>query len=148
MRIAICGSMSFAKGMLAAGDFLGSCGVEYDMPEGVREYASGKIPVGTFGGSVGAKRKIDHGLIRKHWEKIAKSDAILIINLRKDETDHYIGGNTFLEMGFAHVLGKRIFLLNPIPDQPIFGEEMEAMQPIILHGDFHNLRTSISLFWS
>ncbi|MBT4597707.1 hypothetical protein HOC76_01665, partial [bacterium] len=48
--------------------------------------------------------------------------------------DSYIGGNTFLEMGFAHVLGKKIFLLNGIPDIS-YKAEIIAMQPKCLKGD-------------
>lgn len=37
-------------------------------------------------------------------------------------------------MAFAHVLDKKIFLLNPIPEIP-YKDEIVAMQPIILDGD-------------
>ena len=47
---------------------------------------------------------------------IQKSDAILVLNLTKNGIENYIGGNTFLEMGFAHVLEKKIFVYNKLPD--------------------------------
>lgn len=51
----------------------------------------------------------------------------------------YIGGNSFLEMGFAHVLNKEIFLLNKIPES-LFKDELVAMQPVILGGDLSKIK--------
>jgi predicted RNA-binding protein with PUA domain len=50
----------------------------------------------------------------------------------------YIGGNSFLEVGFAHVLNKKIFLFNEIPDC-LFKDELIAMQPIILGEDLKKI---------
>ena len=44
-----------------------------------------------------------------------------------------------LEMGFAHVLGKKIFLLNGIPDMH-YKDEIRAMQPVVLDGDLNGIR--------
>lgn len=73
-----------------------------------------------------AQEKIQH--------KIEKSDAILVINYAKKGITNYIGGNTFLEIGLAFWLGKKIYLLNPIPDMD-YMTEMYAMQPTVLNGD-------------
>jgi predicted RNA-binding protein with PUA domain len=37
-------------------------------------------------------------------------------------------------MGFAYVLGKKIFLVNPIPDLN-YKDEIKAMNPIVLNGN-------------
>jgi len=37
-------------------------------------------------------------------------------------------------MGFAHVLGKPIYLLYGIPDM-IYSDEIKAMQPVLLEGN-------------
>ncbi len=84
-------------------------------------------------------RKIQHGLIKKHFEKIDASDAILVLNFTKNGTEYYIGANTFLEMGVAFRRGIKIFLLNPIPDNPYIWDEAVAMQPIVLFGDFSRI---------
>jgi len=47
---------------------------------------------------------------RRYYEIIKECDAILVLNLEKNKIKNYIGGNTFLEMGFAHVLNKKIYL--------------------------------------
>ena len=43
-------------------------------------------------------------------------------------------GNTFLEMGFAHVLRIPIYTLNSLP-QSKYQPELIAMEPTILNGD-------------
>lgn len=78
--------------------------------------------------------KIEHDLIRSYFNKIEKGDAVLVCNYSKNDIPNYIGGNSFLEIGFAHVLDKKIFLLNPIP-QMGYTDEIEAMNPIIINGD-------------
>jgi nucleoside 2-deoxyribosyltransferase len=82
--------------------------------------------------------KIEYDFIREHFRKIEKSDAILVLNYDKKNIPHYIGGNTFLEMGYAFGLGKKIFVLNSIPDMD-YRTEMHAMQPVILGGDLNRL---------
>lgn len=63
------------------------------------------------------------------------ADAVLVANYDKNNIANYIGGNTLMEIGFAHVLNQKIFLLNPIPDIAFYKTEIEAMKPIIVHGD-------------
>ena len=82
--------------------------------------------------------KIQHDFIREHFRKIEKSDAILVLNYDKKRIVNYIGGNTFLEMGLAYWLGKKMYLLHPIPDMD-YKTEMLAMQPIILGGDISKI---------
>ena len=82
--------------------------------------------------------KIKKSLIDEHIERIKNSDAVLVLNFDKNGTKNYIGGNTFLEMGFAYLLSKKILLLNPIPDIN-YKEEIEAMRPVILHGDLSKI---------
>lgn len=82
--------------------------------------------------------KLKKSLIDEHIERIKNSDAILVLNFDKNGIKNYIGGNTFLEMGFAYVLGKKIFLLNPIPDIS-YNEEIEAMKPIVLYGNLDEI---------
>lgn len=85
------------------------------------------------------KNKINHNLIRDYYNEIDKGDAILAVNEDLNNTEGYVGGNTFLEIGFAHVLNKKIFLLNPIPEM-IYKEEIEAMQPVVLNGDLKKIK--------
>ena len=82
--------------------------------------------------------KIEHDLIREHFHEIDKAEAILVINYDKKGVKGYVGGNTFLEMGYAFGLGKKIYLLYPVPDMD-YKVEMHAMRPVVLNGDLKKL---------
>lgn len=82
---------------------------------------------------VAAKKGLE--LISEHFNKIEKSDAILVVNITKGDIKNYIGANTFLEIGFAHHGGKKIFLLNAVPDQPYIIDEILTIDPVCLNGD-------------
>ena len=73
-------------------------------------------------------------MLRMQIEKVQANDAVLVVNADKGSERNYIGGATFLEVFKAWELGKRVYLLNPIPAS-IFGDEIAAMQPQVLHGD-------------
>ena len=63
---------------------------------------------------------------------------MLLVNEKKNGIENYIGGNTFLEMSFGHVLGKAVYVLNDIPALS-YTSEIAAMQPIILKGDLNKI---------
>lgn len=86
--------------------------------------------------------KIEYDFIREHFRNINRSDAILVLNYEKKGVPNYIGGNTFLEMGVAFWLGKRIYLLHPVPESD-YATEMHAMQPVILHGNIKLISDSL-----
>lgn len=77
---------------------------------------------------------INQSAMRTHFEKITKSDAILISNYEKNNIPNYIGPNTLMEMGLALFLNKKIFLLNPIPNIPS-KEEILGVNPRVLNGN-------------
>jgi len=85
------------------------------------------------------ERKIRYDLIRDYYYKILRSDALLVANYKKRDIDNYIGGNAFLEMGFAFVSGKPIFMLNPVPELS-YSSEIVGMQPIIINGDLRQIK--------
>ena len=82
--------------------------------------------------------KIEYDFIREHFRRIEQAEAILILNYEKKGIPGYIGGNTFLEMGYAFGLGKKIYLLNPIPGMD-YKTEMHAIQPVILNGNLSKI---------
>lgn len=106
---------------------------EVILPRNTEQYAEGVLAEETAHEST--KNKIEHDLIRDYFEKIKNADAILVVNVDKKGIRNYIGGNAFLEMSFAHILNKPIFILNEIPDM-IYTDEILAMQPIVINGDF------------
>lgn len=90
-----------------------------------------------------AQLKRDRDLIREHWRKIERSDAILVLNEDLPGRPNYIGGNSFLEMGFAHVLELPIYLMQEVPESP-YRSEMLAMDPIVLHGDLSRIPAAVA----
>lgn len=81
------------------------------------------------------KQKNENDAIREFWNMMQGADAVLVLNIDKHGIKNYIGGNTFLEIGFAHVLNQKIFLYNEIPDIPYYKTEIVAMNPIVINGD-------------
>ena len=90
-----------------------------------------------------AELKRDKDLIRTHYEKIKRSDAILVLNEDLPGKPRYIGGNSFLEMGFAHILDIPIYVMQDVPESP-YRSEMLAMDPIVLNGDLGRIPADIA----
>ncbi len=86
------------------------------------------------------EQKFNHDAIREFWDDMKGADALLVANYDKHDIKNYIGGNAFLEMGFAHVLSQKIFLLNPIPKIPYYETEIVAMRPIVINGDLRKVK--------
>jgi hypothetical protein len=145
MKIVICSSVAFAEDVLKIKDNLSLKGITVVIPWGIEDYLSGEMKTRASGwGTIeGAKRKIEHNLIKGYFDEISGSDAILVINKDKTGIKNYIGGNSFMEMGFAHVLNKKIYLLNPIPEElKVFYQEVVAMQPIVINGDLDKIEVN------
>jgi hypothetical protein len=79
-------------------------------------------------------------LIRAHFDKVAKGDAILVLNYEKRGIQNYIGGNVLMEMAIAFHLKKPIFIMNELPTESAFEEEIKGMQPVVLHGKLEDLK--------
>lgn len=84
-----------------------------------------------------ARAKIENDYIMWYYQQIVASDAVLVVNIKKGEKTNYIGGNTFLEIGFAYVNGKKIFAYNELPNESVcsYLDEIEAMQPVVINKD-------------
>lgn len=86
------------------------------------------------------EQKMNKDAIREFWRAMQGADAVLVANYDKHGIKNYIGGNTLMEIGFAHVLDQKIFLLNPIPDIPYYKSEIEAVRPVIINGDLNKVK--------
>ena len=85
-------------------------------------------------------QKYNMDAIREFWKAMQTADAVLVLNLDKNGIKNYVGGNTLMEIGFAHVLNQEIFMWNPIPDMPYCETEIEAIKPIIINGDLSKIK--------
>lgn len=112
MIITICGSIEFAFEIKKIAERLSEIGHEVEIPMTAKKILDGELTMDEFkkeketsGGA--SFRKIQYDVIKRYFEIIKNSDAILVLNLDKNGIKNYIGGNTFLEIGFAYVLGKK-----------------------------------------
>lgn len=136
MKIGIIGSMQYTEQMLQVRDRLNILGHDAFITDLHKPFI-GKTDDEKEEIKIHQKNNLD--AIREFWNKMQGSDAVLVLNLDKHGIKNYIGGNTFLEMGFAHVLNQKIFLLNPVPDIQFYRTEIEAMRPIILDGNLERI---------
>lgn len=134
MIITLCGSMVFHKEMTDIKNKLEKMGhtvliphVEYGDFHKLRDMDEKKW------------RELKPKFIRDHFENIKNSDAILVLNYEKNGIKNYIGGNSLLEIGVAFDLEKKIFLLNPIPKNLPYTEEIEVINPVVINGDFSRI---------
>lgn len=87
-----------------------------------------------------AKVKKENGYIKWYYNSIVNSDAVLVLNLNKNGKENYIGGNVLMEIGFAHVHGKKIYLYNPVPEYSSYIDEILAMYDEIINGDLTKIK--------
>jgi len=132
MKIALCASMAFAQEMIEIKNELKELGHEVIIQQDIESHAKGVIKEG---------EKWDKIIIdpfKTYFEEIRKCDAILVINKNKNGIVGYIGGNTLIEMAFAYILNKKIFLLNQIPEMH-YRDEITYMKPIIVNANLSKL---------
>jgi nucleoside 2-deoxyribosyltransferase len=136
MIITICGSMQFHMEMAKAQKDLEAQGFRVLVPTELGNEKTNESFMSRDEDKI--LTKIEYDFIREHFRKIEKSDAILVLNYKKKDIAGYIGGNTFLEMGYAFGLRKKIYLFYPVPKMD-YSVEMHAMKPVVLNGDLSKL---------
>jgi len=132
MKIGIIGSMQFTEKMMELKTELEAIGHTAFLTD-LHDAFVGKTDEEKEIIKIEQKNNMD--AIREFWNVMQGADAVLVLNLEKHGIANYIGGNTFLEIGFAHVLDQKIFLMNPIPEIQYYKTEIEAMKPVVLNGD-------------
>lgn len=144
MKIVICASIALTPKIKEAKDALESLGHQTEVPFMSQRIINGEVTLADFlavkdkEGDSRFRQEAGEDLIKRYYNLIKDADAILVVNGEKKGIANYIGGNVLLEMGFAYTLDKKIFLLNPIPEM-IYSDEIKAMRPIILNGDFKKI---------
>ncbi len=141
MKIYVLGSTSFMNEMVDAKKQLCSLGyvgwihphyeafVRGEMQEHLKRWRDGERSL----------LKRQNNYLHEHYKNIIESDAVLIVNSKKNGIKNYIGGNVLMEMGQAYVNHKKIFFLNSLPTGLPYMDEIEAMDPICLFGDLKNI---------
>lgn len=137
MRIGIIGSMQYTERMLEIKNELINLGHDAFVTDLAQPFIGKTDQQKEL---IKIEQKNNQDAIREFWHLMQGSDAVLVLNLDKYGVKNYIGGNTLMEIGFAHVLNQKIFLYNPIPDIPYYKSEIEAVKPVIIHGDLTKIK--------
>lgn len=77
--------------------------------------------------------KIKNRLTIDNIRNVENCDYLLILNYDHRGIKNYIGGNSFLEMVVAFYLKKPIYLLNEIPEEMTYTEEIKALYPVVVY---------------
>lgn len=134
-KVIICGSMSTAEEILRVQTALLEKGYSVEILVGVKHVQEWE---GESTGTEKAERKIKHDLIRGYYEKMKDYDIVLVVNPEKKGIKGYIGGNALIEMAFAHILNKSLYVLYKLPELS-YSSELLAMQPIVLNGNLSKI---------
>lgn len=144
MKIVICASIDLTPQVKEVKEALESLGHQTEIPFMSSRIIRGEIMLADFlaikdkEGDSKFRQEAGEDLIKRYYNLIKEADAILVVNGDKKGVANYIGGNVFLEMGFAYTLNKKIFLLNPIPEMN-YSDELKAMNPVVLNSDFKKI---------
>lgn len=139
MKVMICGSMTFAKEMVDMKGKLEALGHAALVPLDVNSHVKNSKLVDDLDSNL--KHAIEKNIMKRCFDLVAESDAILVLNYLKNGIKGYVGTSTLMEIGLAYYLGKKIFLLNTIPKskEARWVHELEVMQPIIINGDLKKI---------
>lgn len=107
MKIGVVGSMQFSESLVRVRDELRQMGHDAYVTTLVKPFLGKSYEEKE---RIKLHQKFHQDAIREFWRLMQGGDAILVLNLDKDCIENYIGGNTFLEIGFAHVLNQKVFL--------------------------------------
>ena len=144
MIITICSSVDFSPQIIKLKQKLEGLGHKVNIPFITEKILSGAISQEEFlrikaeSGDIGLRQSETTDMIRRYWDFIQNSDAILVLNLSKKGIDSYIGGSVLMEMGFAYGWNKKIFLFNPIPEKSErihYVDELLDLKPIVISGN-------------
>ncbi len=149
MTITICSSIDFSPKVIEIKKELEAAGHQVNIPYFTQKILDGEISYEQYmaskeqaGGDILLREAEPVDLIRRYWDFIKGSDAILVMNLDKKGIANYVGGSTLMEMGFAYGHGKKIFFYNPIParsERMHYVDEIIDMKPVVIGGDLSKL---------
>lgn len=147
MKITICGSIAFFDEMASTKKKLEELGHEVDLPPAIIKNDKGEeIDVKDYY-TLRKQEKdpkswlwdVKKEAMLTHFRKVEWSDAILVLNVEKNNIPGYIGANTLLEMGIALYLNKKIFLYNEAPQKLPYLEEILGCKGTEINGDLHKI---------
>lgn len=140
MKITICGSSKFRHEMIEYMEKLENMGHKVIVHEHYIKSVRGEMPeLMERVEREHATLKREQNYIKWYHNAIKNSDAILVLNFDKNGIKNYVGGNTLMEIGFAHVNDKKVFLLNSIPEEVSYTDEIKAMVDVVIKGNLKKI---------
>jgi hypothetical protein len=135
MKITICGSMAFAKEMLENKKKLEQMGHTVFVASDAEQCVTSPNL------NMDVKHCSETDVLKEHFNYISKSDAILVLNHKKNGIKGYVGGSTLMEIAVARHLDKKIFFHEPTPDVKDlrYAHEIQMARPVILGGDLSKI---------
>ena len=123
MKIIICGSMNFL-------DKINDLKIKL-------EKRGHKVIIPLPDESYSRKTNIKRQAMEDFNNNLSKSDAILIANYDKGDKICHIGINSLMEIGMAFNRGKKVFILNKIPEG--CEDELRAINAVELNNKLENI---------
>ncbi|MFC1698255.1 hypothetical protein ACFL1H_08020, partial [Nanoarchaeota archaeon] len=133
--IMLIGSMTFAENMLEIKDKLEQQGHSVNVPCDIEMHVKDNNFIDDLDNDL--KHLIENNILKKCFNLIVQSDAILVLNYPKNGIEGYMGTSTLMETGLAYHLSKKIFILKSPPKSKDhrWAHEVYAMEPIIINDD-------------
>ncbi len=150
MIITICSSVDFTPKIIELKQELESMGHTVNIPYFTQMIIDGDLNYEEYltskdtGGDIALRELQSIDMIRRYWDFIKESDAVLVLNMDKKGIAGYIGGSTLMEMGFAYGHGKRLYLWSDIParsERIHYVDEIVDMEPVVIHGDLDKIHS-------
>ena len=140
MKIMIIGSMKFASEMVETRKKLNKLGHKALTPVGTKPHLLDKKFVDDLDRNL--RYVLSQDIMRKNFKRVEECEAILVLNHKRNEIDGYIGISALMEMGLAHHLRKKIFLLYDTPhfNKVRWAHEVAIISPKILNGDLTKIK--------
>ena len=144
MKITICASISSTPKIKEVADRLMALGHETKIPFTAKKIINGELSLAEYlcekekNGDIKWRTCDDMDFIKRFYDLVKNSQAILVLNIDKNGVKNYIGGNVLMEIGFAYVMNKKIFFYNDIPKMP-YTDELIAMKPIVINGNLRKI---------
>lgn len=130
MKILIGWSMSFADKMFEIQEALTKLGHTTILSPGINFFIENPDAKMDFEQELQFCKET--GIMKKFFDEIAASEAVVFLNYDKKWISGYIGASVLMEIGIAYYLGKKIFLTNPIDQSQWYALEVLLTNPIIL----------------
>lgn len=126
-RVLLHASLDHKSLIVHAAEILGAAGAEILLPD-LERYQHIRDVEGRFE----EFNIIKHRLSRQNAALVQVADIVYILNATHRGILNYVGGNSFFEMSIAFFLDRTIWLMNPVPEDMPYTEEIKAFNPTIV----------------